>query len=323
MQRGRFTVLLSVLLVGLLALTACAPRATGGAVASRAGEAEVVVDLPALVIDVQNDGSLSLGGMSLAELGALAGQDLSTLSIPADLVQQMAAANIQHIQLDNTDEGLLILVNGKPIPTLAWDGETLVTTSEVVGQIGGAPIALLDKLLPLITNVGLGVILRMPVAEGAQVLPYVDPDDTAAQRAMAAQREFLDAVQIPPTFQVVISYAPDGSWEVGGISQDVWAGLAPQLGTSLDQLGATMQQLAGLGIDDISLDTNADGFFISINGKRLPYISWKDGRINNVLALAVQSGLLGDAVPAELIQQIETLLPAVMASNISLKLELP
>ena len=155
------------------------------------------------------------------------------------------------------------------------------------------------------------------------MLPYVDPDDTAAQRAMAAQKEFLDAVQIPPTFQVVISYAPDGSWEVGGISQDVWAGLAPQLGTSLDQLGATMQQLAGLGIDDISLDTNADGFFISINGKRLPYISWKDGRINNVLALAVQSGLLGDAVPAELIQQIETLLPAVMASNISLKLELP
>ena len=104
---------------------------------------------------------------------------------------------------------------------------------------------------------------------------------------------------------------PTKRWfvEVGGISQDVWAGLAPQLGTSLDQLGATMQQLAGLGIDDISLDTNADGFFISINGKRLPYISWKDGRINNVLALAVQSGLLGDAVPAELIQQIETLLP--------------
>jgi hypothetical protein len=321
MQRGRLTVLLSVLLVGLLALTACAPRATGGAAASRAGEAEVVVDLPALVIDVQNDGSLSVGGMSFAELGAMAGQDLSTLSIPPDLVQQMAAVNIQHIQIDNTDEGLLILVNGKPIPTLAWDGQTLVTTSEVLGDLGGAPIALLDKLLPLITNVGLGVILRMPVAEGEAVLPYVDPDDSAAQRAMAAQREFLDAVQMPPTFQLVVAYAPDGSWEVGGISQDVWAGLAPALGGALDQFGAALQGMSG--VDEISLDTNANGFFISINGKQLPYISWKEGRINNVLDLAMQSGLLEGIVPDGLIQQIEMLLPAVMASNVSLKIDLP
>lgn len=323
MQRGRFTVLLSVLLVGLLALTACAPRATGGAAVEKAAEAEVVVDLPALVLDVQNDGSISVGGMSLADLGAMAGTDLSTLSIPANLVQQMAAANIQHIQIDNTDEGLLILVNGKAIPTLAWDGETLVTTSDVLGQIGVPAVAALEKLLPLITNVGLGVILRMPVAEGAEVLPYVNPDNSAAERAMAAQQEFLAAVQVPPTFQVVVDYAEDGSWQVGGISQDVWAGLAPQLGSTFDQLGTTMRQLSGMGIDEISLDSNADGFFISINGNRLPYISWKDGRINNVLDLAVQSGLLAGAVPDELIQQIETLLPAVMASNVSLKFELP
>lgn len=323
MQRGRLTVLLSVLLVGLLALTACAPRATGGAAAMRSGEAEMVVDLPALVLDVQNDGSISVGGMSLAELGVMAGTDLSTLSIPANLVQQMAAANIQHIQIDNTEEGLLILVNGKAIPTLAWDGQTLVTTSEVLGQIGVPAVAALQKLLPLITNVGLGVILRMPVAEGTAVLPYVDPDKSAAERAMAAQQEFLAAVQVPPTFQVVVDYAEDGSWQVGGISQDVWAGLAPQLGSTFDQLGTTMRQLSGLGIDEISLETNADGFFILINGNRLPYVSWKDGRINNVLDLAVQSGLLAGTVPDELIQQIETLLPAVMASNVSLKFDLP
>ena len=213
------------------------------------------------------------------------------------------------------------MVNGKPIPTLAWDGNTLVTTSEVVGQLGMGPVALLDKLLPLITQVGLGVILRMPVAEGETVLPYVDPDDSTAQRAMAAQKEFLDAVQVPPTFQLVVAYAADGSWEVGGVSQDVWAGLAPALGGALDQLGGAVQGISG--VNEISLDTNADGFFISIDGKRLPYISWKDGRINNVLDLAVQSGMLAGIVPDGLIQQIETLLPAVMASNVSLKIDLP
>ena len=324
MQRGRLTVLLSVLLVGLLALTACAPRAVGGETAARADTAAVVVDLPALVIDVQNDGSLSVGGMSLADLGSMAGTDLSTLSLPANTVQQMAAANIQHIQIDNTEEGLLILVNGKAIPTLAWDGNTLVTTSEVIGDIGGAPIAVLDKLLPLITNLGFGVILRMPVAEGAKFClcrPRQVHRGASHGRAEGIPRRRAGSPHLPARHLL----CSRRQLEVGGISQDVWAGLAPQLGSTLDQLGATMQQLSGMGIDEISLDSNADGFFLSINGKQLPYISWKEGRINNVLDLAMQSGMLEGLAPGAggLIQQVETLLPAITASNVGLKIELP
>ena len=58
-------------------LSACAPRATGGEIAARAAESDVAVDLPALVLDIQEDGSLSVGGQPLADLGAVVGQDLS------------------------------------------------------------------------------------------------------------------------------------------------------------------------------------------------------------------------------------------------------
>ena len=84
MRSRQWTVILSVLLIGLLMMTACAPRPTGGDGAAAADEADIVVDLPALVLDIQEDGSLSMGGLSLADLGAAAGQAdlLSALSVP-------------------------------------------------------------------------------------------------------------------------------------------------------------------------------------------------------------------------------------------------
>ena len=95
---------------------------------------------------------------------------------------------------------------------MAWDGESLVTTAEVVEQVGGPSVALLDKLLPLIGNMGLGVIVRAPVPEGTERLPLVNMDSESAERAMSAQAEFLKAVVTPPTFAVAVNYAPDGSW---------------------------------------------------------------------------------------------------------------
>ena len=327
MRSRRWTVLLSVLLVGLLMMSACAPRTTAGEVAAGAGASEIAVDLPALVLDIQEDGSLSVGGQSLADLGAVVGQDLSTFSVPPDTVGTLVGSNIQHIQVENTPDGLLILVNGKAIPSLAWDGESLVTTAEVLDQFGAAPIALLDKILPLIRNLGLGVIIRAPVAAGAEQLPLVSPDDAAAQRAMSAQQEFLQAVLVPPTFLVTVSYAPDGSWEIAGISQEDLATLAPALGNALPSDPAFPQTMNSLGIDKLGVSTNEDGFFISINGKTLPYVTWADGRINNVLDLAVKTGMLDDAVPGMdiegLLQYVDALLPALLATQIGVNIEFP
>ena len=152
------------------------------------------------------------------------------------MVDLLVANNIQHFQIDNTQDGILILVNGKAIPSLAWDGDSLVATAEVLDALSPGGFALLDKVLPLIRNVGMGVILRIPVAEGAEILPYVVTDDETAKQFMAAQQEFLDAVGTPPTFQLVVTYADDGSWSIGGISEAEWAQLAPMLGSVLDPL---------------------------------------------------------------------------------------
>ncbi len=334
MQRGnllnrtdRSKVLASLLVVALVLLVGCAPRASGGAVAASADQSQIVIDLPALVLDVQSDGQISVGGQSVTELGSQFGTDLAALGIPRENVDLLTASNIQHIQVDNTAGGLVILVNGAPIPSVAWDGEKLLATAEVLESLG-AGVTLLDRVLPLVTQLGVGVILRFPVAEGEEELPLVSIDNQVAEQALAAQEEFLAAVGTPPTFQFTIEYDEDGSWTVADLAQAEWSTLLP---VPLDMLNLTPGTIAGLSnasISEIGLATNQDGIFISINGQTLPYITWADGRINQLLLLAEQTGLLSqvtgdDPNMTAIMDTVESLLPAVQASNVSLRATFP
>ena len=317
----------SLLLVALVLLAGCAPRATSGAVAAAADDSQIVIDLPALVLDVQPGGGISIGGQALTELGGGLGAGLAAVAVPPEMVDSITAYNIQHIQIDNTAEGLLILVNGEAIPSLAWDGEKLVATAEVLDTLG-AGVALLDRVLPLLTNVGVGVIIRFPLAAGEEALPLIAPESEAAAAALAAQADFLAAVGSPPTFALTIEYAEDGTWSVADLAQAEWSQLLPVPWEMLNQSPATIASVTGAGITEIGLATNTDGIFISINGKTLPYITWADGRINHLLALAEQTGLLGQVLGdspdmAGIMDTVESLLPAVQASNVSLRVTFP
>jgi hypothetical protein len=323
-RKNRWVVLVSLLLVALTVLAGCGPRAAGGEMATRAGEGDLVVSLPALVLDVQTDGSVSLGGQSLAGLGAQVGQDLSALSFPPDVVDMMSLYNIQHIQIETTADGLLILINGQAIPSIAWDGEKLVATAEAL-QSFGASIALLDKVLPLIQTLGIGVTLRFPVAQGAEAVPIGTIETGAAEEAMAAQRAFLESVGAPPEIQITVNYAADGSYEVAGLTA---AELQQIPGVNWSQLNLAASQITALqnaGIQELGLATNADGIFISINGETLPYLTWADGRINNLLNLAMESGLLSTLPgmdPATL-DLVAGFVPVITASNVSLRVVFP
>jgi hypothetical protein len=320
-------VLVSLIMAVLVLLVGCAPRATSGQIAAAADESQIAVDLPALVLDVQSDGSMNVGGQPLTQLGGGLGAGLAGFVIPADMVASMTSFNIQHIQIDNTPEGLLILVNGQAIPSLAWDGEKLVATAEVLDTLG-AGVALLDRVLPLLTNLGIGVIMRFPLAEGEEALPLVAPDSEAAAAALAAQEEFLAMVGAPPVIHLTIAYAEDGTWSIAGMDQADWGSI---IGVPLEMLNQTPETIAGIsdaGITEIGLATNADGIFISINGKTLPYLTWADGRINHLISLAEETGLLAMAVGdtadmAGLIDYIESVLPAVQATDVSVRITFP
>jgi hypothetical protein len=314
------------MLAAILILAGCAPRATAVDQAASTDPSQIVIDLPAIVLDVQRDGSVAIGEGPLSALDPVLGPRLAALSFPPALVDSLTAGNIQHIQIDNTAEGLVILVNGKAVPSLAWDGERLVSAASALSAIGPG-IAVLDKVLPLITNMGLGVILRMPVAEGEESIPFVAEDDGSAAASLRAQEEFLATVGTPPTFQFTINFNADGTWSLGQLDQSALGPLASTLSPILNSLASYAATASALGIGDLGIATNTDGVFLSINGQDLPYLAWDEGKAGNLIKLAADAGLLEGVLPGQdvssIVGMIEGLLPAIQASNVSVQLNFP
>ncbi len=111
----------AIMLIAIIALAGCAPRAGQGSI--DAGADQLVIDLPALVLDFGMDGTASIKNAAVADLVSSIGD--VDVSVPPEVVFAMGASNIQHIQVSNTPEGLLLLVNGRSIPNISYDGDSL------------------------------------------------------------------------------------------------------------------------------------------------------------------------------------------------------
>ncbi|MEM7532534.1 MAG: hypothetical protein AAF639_10180 [Chloroflexota bacterium] len=325
MRTNKLTIIVALLAMALVVLSGCGPRAYGGTVGI--DDADFAIDLPAIVLDLDSEGQMSVGGMSMGELSALAGgMDMSAFSLEPDMVQMMMDANIQHLQVENTPSGIMILVNGEPIPSLAWDGDALITTAETLDMLG-AGVAMLDNVLPLVQNIGLGAVIRIPVPDGVELIPQVvTGDETAAAISRAAQASFLADIGEPPQFHIDVNYDSEGNWELAGLSADDLSAMG--VPTEVLNLPPEMlNELSGSGVDSIGLSTNQQGIFIVINDKVLPHISWANGEILHVLNLAASTGMLDDAMAGmsmdEIMSMIEGILPAIQTTEVSLTLNMP
>ena len=326
-MQKRVTLWAALLIIAALVLTGCAPRAGAGASAAMASDDELTIDLPAIVIDFDSDGSASVGGMPISDLGATAGIDLSTVALPAEWVQYFTTSNIQHMQVNNGADGLTLMVNGQPVPSLVWDEGSLVATADTVSALGVA-VPTLNKVLPLVQQLGLGVILRFPVAADEDLIPMVvEGDGSMAESAKMAQEEFLAAVGSPPRINLPVVYEEDGSWSVGDLTDTEWTALtgAPFYALRLDP--ALLNGLAASGVNSMSFETEQEGIHISINGNPLPYLSWGSGEVQHVLALSQQMGLLQAAMPGmdmeAVLGTVESLLPVIQTSDANITIYLP
>lgn len=329
MHKRRLTLWLTLLTVAVLALSGCAPRAFSGATAGMAGTDALVVDLPALVIDFDGQGLPSVGNVPLSQLGAMLPPGmLDGLVVPAETVTFLTESNIQHIQIDNSPAGLLVLVNGQPIPFLKWDGQILSDTGGLISELGvGAPI--LEKFLPIVTHIGIGAIVRFPVQVGVAAIPTYVEGGEAVLAARQAQADFLASVDnTPPTIKLPVFYNASGGWRVGDLSDAEWTNLTglPFQATVLTP--QMIQDIMAAGITDISIYTDPAGLHMSINGRALPYIGWADGEINHLLDLSGQLGLWNTLADSgmnmgQVVGVIETLLPIVQSTEMNINVFFP
>lgn len=322
----RFWLLALLSVLAAFVLTGCGARAGAGETAAATTDAALAVDLPALTIDFDSEGAASLGGVPLASFGALLPAGLADLKLDKATVDQLTAANIQHIQVTTVPSGLLVMVNGEPIPSMRWTDEQLANLGEVVELLGPAVPAAVRAVLPIITDVGVGVALRFPVAQGVDMIPVqVAGDASSAATAQAAQQAFMAEVGAAPVIRIPVVYDTAGNFTVQGISDAEWQALT---GAPVGQLrlnAQLLQNLAAAGITNATVRTDAAGIHIALNGKELPVLGWAEGELNHLIKLAAGAGLLDstgmDAAAVSAL--VDALLPAIQSSNIEINATFP
>lgn len=328
MLNRRVTLWATLLLIAALALSACAPRSGQGTAASAESDpGELVVDLPAIVIDIMADGSPSMGNVPLTQIGDLIFTDLSAIAVPSVWVDFMVASNIQHIQVNNTSNGLHLLVNGEAVPSISYDGESLSATADALSSLGIA-IPMIDKLLGLVDQIGIGATVRFPVAAGTAIIPmYVEGNGSAAMAAQAAQEEFLAAVGTPPRVNLPIWYEEDGSFSIGNLTAAEWSSLTSGATDGLRLSSDQISNLTNSGISELSISTDVNGIIIAINGNALPVLDWSGGKATHLLNLVTQLGALDMIVPgmgsSGIMATVHDLLPVIQTTDFDLTVHLP
>lgn len=324
----RRLVLFALLALALLALAGCGPRAGGGDAARAAGVSDLVVDLPAIYVDFTTEGIGTIGGMSVQQAGAMIGQQLPDLNLGAETVSALSSFNIQHIQLVNSDEGLIIYVNGARIPSLAWDEEVLTNLKDLLANTG-ADLGAVGNLLPLLGTFNTGVVLRFPVAAGQEALPLVDPEAAEiAEAARAAVASFEAGVGDPTVIQFAVDYAADGSWLVEGRDAAAWETVLPIGWDGFNLDAETIGGAVAAGVRTFGVTTDEEGIEFALNGERLPTITWGSGEISNILRLLESSGALGQLTDgntqvAGLLDLVEQLMPTVQSADVNVTVNFP
>lgn len=334
MQRNHLAFWATALLIVSLTVAACAPRPGAGTALEAKGAEDLALDLPAVAIDFDMQGQPRIADVPLALLAnEVAPGVLDDLALAPDAVQFIVDSNIQHIQVSNSPQGLHVLVNGRAMPSLKWDGGELENTAEVVNLLGpdlGAGAEALQSLIPLVANLGVGLVARFPVADGVAAIPLESGDGEAALLvAQETQDTFLQALDSPPSISIPIIYDAQGSWRVGDLTYAEWISLTGMpIFDSFRLKPEAVDSLIDQGITEFAVATDVNGIHVSINGNSLPYIGWANGELNNALALAEQAGLWETLERQnmnvdDVVAMVEKILPVVQAANITITAHFP
>ena len=327
--------IISLWLLPLLA-TGCIARPTGGASAPvREEEREFRVDFPAIVLEYERVGSVSLA-MLPRFLRPLAAPllPLGGLTLDQETMERLVAGNVQHLQLDSHAQGVTLLANGQPVfGSLRYTEGDLdnlprlvaILTGSGAADGGGAPLGAVSQLLPLLDNLGLGIVLKFPVAPDQALIPLAD----ASAVRILSDAELLAneaAAQAGGIASIPVTVAADGSFSSTNAMFSMLMVLVPAE-TELKFPEDFLAQMDALGIDQFSLRTRNVGLTLGFNGQNLPLLTWNNGELENLLALANSADLwsqiapdMDEGVRATL---LDTLLPVLQGANFDITMDFP
>ncbi len=279
-------------------------------------DADFVLALPRLVVDIDENGMPTVAGLS-PELLALLGVDVQQFAMDPKVVNWFTQADVQHIELVQKDDGIYVFVNGVLMPHLGWDTEDLQNMTDAMAKLGVVKPefqTILRFLVPFIQHTGLDVVLRFPKQPTAEEIPLRDVNEPI--KTIEASNEAPMAI-----VKANVVFDENGAPSILGLStQDLAdAGLAGLRNIGLAQ--ETLQKMKEAGIHKITIQSTPGGLVFWINDQQLPYVVWNDEYLNNAADLYAQLYFLPQyELQRELVKNI---LPAIARVEGEVTFEFP
>ncbi len=284
-------------------------------------------------IDIGEDGRVTtVGGIDREEIDEMAERlwDRPLIGKIAFLTKDQLAwfkqSNIQHISVASRSEGLFVLVNGQPLPYLAWDEATVDNLVDVLGQLqedgsGGAYLLSPDDYeavkvaLPLMQSLGVRFDVRFPRDPAHEEIPPPDDDDfDLALTDEEVQREPLQSVDMEIEYREM---ANGEGWVPAffGFSTLDLQTLGEPLDLNVPRLRLRddlRRRLEVEGIRTIGMESRADGLFVTVNGRLMPHVAWSEATLTNLSSVLWQLYPEGVVLPddAEWVPIVRSTAPA-------------
>jgi hypothetical protein len=265
----------ALLVIVMLVLSACGPAMPPSTGAKTESGDTFMLALPRLEIGFDKDGNPEVLGMKLKDVGGMLGQDLSGIRLEPFYITWMTNANIQHIEMRQTGDGVALMIDGKPMPHLAWDDKSLNQAMDLAMAFSPGNENLfttIRKLLPIVSRLGLDVVVRFPLQPGAAPIPLADP-----AVVMAKVNPSKDLASV--VFKFEIKYDAQGVPSVLGVSGYDLAEMGLPIPVAIDM--GVLQNLQSKNIQSLELRTKPDGLFIYLNGNPLPSFAWDKQLLKN------------------------------------------
>jgi len=267
MSRWTLVVFLAVAIL----LAGCGSAAQPAATSAPPRSAEpFMLALPRLVVNVDKAGNLSFFGLSPATFGM-------DVRFPQPLLDTLIAADVQHLEIRTASVGLLLFVNGKPMPHIGWDDEALEQAADVAGVMLGQDLSVAKKLLPLLRRLGLDIVVRLPRKEGAAEIPLINPEE--------AGRLAPKPTEGPATAIVKLDAKIDeqGLPSAFDLTAADLASLNLNLAPLLDQ--DTLARVKNANLQHLYIRSQPGGLFFYANGRPLPHLVWDSQLLANAVTI--------------------------------------
>jgi len=239
------------------------------------------INLPRLVIEYDQDGVPSLFGIKAAALQPFVPFDLRVLNMRSDYIAWFRRSNLQHIEIEHNHEGVFLYANGKPLPHLAWDEESVKNLGEVVTMLNLQNAAIIRRVLPILQRFGVDVVLQFPIPEGAEPIPY-------RERGVSSTPPAGEAVEPSAVIHLAIEYREDGLPTLMGLTSRDLSRLTGADLRFAELSENTIAYLKAVNMQHVRLQTRPDGLRIFVNGMTLPYLAYSEEELNNAVDLYEQ-----------------------------------